>query len=292
MTLRSKLAAILIALVGTTALVVSVLGYRAARAGTLPSLISDLDSRASLVSLGFQALVMGGTQDARTVAAVLASLATVRDGASEESEDLLRAMAEGKPQYLQVRLLGRTGREVLRVDRDPVAGTAHVLPADSLQDKSDRPYVQAGLGLGVGEIYVSPIDLNEEFGQVEEPYVAVLRVVAPIFDSEGELQGLAVFNLDMTRQLAQMRQTGPARTDLYMVSGKGSFWFTRIRRASLSDREECRLRWIRTRGFWTMRRKRPVSWKVQTAEQSSGGRHSVWGMVPKPPSISRPMWRR
>ncbi|MGC1575979.1 MAG: hypothetical protein WA813_07605, partial [Beijerinckiaceae bacterium] len=51
----------------------------------------------------------------------------------------------------------------------------------SCSAKGDRPYFKETIKLAENEIYVSPIDLNQENGAVEIPDVPTLRVATPIF---------------------------------------------------------------------------------------------------------------
>jgi hypothetical protein len=88
-----------------------------------------------------------------------------------------------KPAYSQFRLIGIDdgGRELVRVDRSGPNGAVRVIPDAELQRKGDRPYFRETIKLAENEIYVSPIDLNQENGAVEIPDVPTLRVATPIF---------------------------------------------------------------------------------------------------------------
>jgi hypothetical protein len=58
--------------------------------------------------------------------------------------------------------------EVVRVD--PSEGGVESIPEALLQDKSDRYYSQAALALPPGEVFISPIDLNRERGELQIPH--------------------------------------------------------------------------------------------------------------------------
>jgi len=60
------------------------------------------------------------------------------------------------------------------VDTKPI-----VIAENKLQNKLARYYVQEGLQLKANEIYISPLDLNEEYGIVETPYKPMVRIVTP-----------------------------------------------------------------------------------------------------------------
>jgi hypothetical protein len=69
-----------------------------------------------------------------------------------------------KPVYDQIRWLDAEGREVVRVDLRQ--GGPQVVPAEKLQYKGDRYYFLETLRLAPGEVYLSPLDLYIENGQV------------------------------------------------------------------------------------------------------------------------------
>ncbi len=98
-----------------------------------------------------------------------------------------------KRHYDQIRWIDETGMERLRVDL--TSNGAKRLNDDQLQDKSDRYYVRAALTYPIGQIYASPIDLNQEHGALEHPYKPMLRLVMPLANSQGERRGLLTLNV-------------------------------------------------------------------------------------------------
>ncbi len=123
---------------------------------------------------------------------------------------IFAGMLEARPEYVQVRLIGveNGGQEIVRVDRQR-DGAIRRTPEEALQVKIDRPYVQETRKLGRGEIYLSPIDLNRENGQIEVPHLAVIRAATPVVSDNGETLGMVVINVDMGKILQIVR--GPAR---------------------------------------------------------------------------------
>ncbi len=92
----------------------------------------------------------------------------------------------------QIRILDKSGMEMLRVNKG--AHGAEIVPANKLQDKSDRYYFKEAIGLLPEQIYISPFDLNIEHGALEYPLKPMLRAATPIIGSEGETKGLLVGN--------------------------------------------------------------------------------------------------
>ncbi|MCI5133359.1 MAG: hypothetical protein D3904_18060, partial [Candidatus Electrothrix sp. EH2] len=67
--------------------------------------------------------------------------------------------------YDQIRWIDESGMERVRVDYTADGPT--IIAEQFLQDKRERYYVAETLKLSPGEIFVSPLDLNIEHGQIE-----------------------------------------------------------------------------------------------------------------------------
>lgn len=115
-------------------------------------------------------------------------------------EEMFLVFSQGKRAYYQLRYLSRDGREMVRLNVD--TGQPTIVPADQLQEKSHRYYVQAALSLEPGEIYVSPVDLNVEHGTVERPHRAVLRYATTVTGNGRGGRGLVVVNIDVDHLFA------------------------------------------------------------------------------------------
>lgn len=101
-----------------------------------------------------------------------------------------------KPHYLQVRYIGLAdgGMELVRVERD--VSTDRVTRAPRLQRKGDQAYVTDAAALPDGGMYLSPIDLNREYGRIQFPATPVLRAAVPVYDEQsGGVFGVLVVNL-------------------------------------------------------------------------------------------------
>jgi|GEM_PF-3237765 len=103
-----------------------------------------------------------------------------------------QALCQAYGQYDQIRLIGRTGQELIRVNR--IGDQCVDIPATDLQNKHDRYYFQETLKLAAGRIFVSPLDLNVEHGQIEQPWKPMIRYATPIVDRSGEVQAVLVLN--------------------------------------------------------------------------------------------------
>ncbi len=116
--------------------------------------------------------------------------------------ELLAAIMVEKD-YDQIRFIAADGYEQLRINN--INGKAALVPESELQDKANRYYIQEAFHCAVDGTYVSHLDLNMEFGQIEEPERLVVRVAAPILDSSGATVGLVVINVFGEKLLSSLK---------------------------------------------------------------------------------------
>ena len=119
-----------------------------------------------------------------------------KDGkAASAIDDLSRdylVMSEKKRLYDQIRILDKTGMEVLRINFNN--GNPYIVPENQLQSKAHRYYFEDSFRLGPAEVYVSPLDLNIEKGKIELPRKPMIRFGIPFFDARGQKQGIILLN--------------------------------------------------------------------------------------------------
>jgi len=94
--------------------------------------------------------------------------------------------------YDQVRYLDQAGVEVVRVNYKN--GSSKIVLEGALQDKSWRYYFPESMNLNKEEIYVSPLGLNIEEGEIEKPLKPMIRFATPVFDSVNQRRGIIVLN--------------------------------------------------------------------------------------------------
>jgi signal transduction histidine kinase len=132
-------------------------------------------------------------------------------------------LAKAYPHVYQIRYLDEDGQEVVRVDRRE--GQVYVVPRHELQNKSERYYFQEAARLAPGEIYVSPLDLNVEFGQVEKPVRPVIRVATPV---DGERRrGMVIINLHADIVLEQVQRMAEGRAGVAYLLDRSGHYLTR-----------------------------------------------------------------
>ena len=139
--------------------------------------------------------------------------------------DLFLAALEARPAWLQVRLIGVAdgGRELVRAER-VAAGAPAVRTVDAkLQRKGDRPYFWRTIALAAGATSVSPIELNQERGQVVDPPVPVIRYATPVRDGTGAVFGVVVINVDVSPALAAFEAGAPTYAQVYVAAERGDY---------------------------------------------------------------------
>lgn len=126
--------------------------------------------------------------------------------------------------YDQIRLLDKTGMERIRVNYN--GGRSSVVPEYLLQDKSDRYYFKNTQLLERGEVYISPLDLNVEQGQIEQPIKPVLRFVTPVFGVNGQKTGILLFNYFGDKLLHDFRNAIVNIADHTMLVNTDGYWLS------------------------------------------------------------------
>lgn len=136
--------------------------------------------------------------------------------------DEFSTLARNKGLYDQIRYLDLQGMEVVRINY--AGGRPEFVPAQALQDKSDRYYAAEALRLERGGLYVSPLDLNVEEGRIEQPHKPMMRFATPLFDRRGEKRGLLVLNYLGQRLIDNfIRATANVADHIHLLNRQG-YW--------------------------------------------------------------------
>jgi len=131
-------------------------------------------------------------------------------------------VAERVSWIFQIRLIARSGYETLRVDYDRESGFAQ--DVDSRQNKRDRDYFRQAIDLEQNQIYVSPINLNREYGELSYPLTPVLRMAVPVIQPSGQSSGILVVNFFADKLLDVLSQVSAgARGETLLLNGQGEF---------------------------------------------------------------------
>jgi len=163
--------------------------------------------QAEVVTAGnsIEAYLNGVRRDVRSLARFLQR--RLKEGMDAEQWALIQneflAAIMVEKDYYQVRFISVDGYEQLRINN--VDGEIVLVPEDQLQYKGNRYYIQEAFAVPPGSTYVSHLDLNMEFGQVEKPNRLVVRIAAPIVDGDGETAGLVVINVFGDKLLSPLK---------------------------------------------------------------------------------------
>jgi len=129
-------------------------------------------------------------------------------------------MAKANPDYMQIRYIHQSGWEIVRVDRTEQRQKPFLVVPKMLQNKADRYYFLETMNTGRYGVWFSPMDLNEEYGKVEQPIKPVLRVGVPIYKNDA-FDGIFIVNLFIKDFMTQLF-SGQAY-DNYLVDEQGYY---------------------------------------------------------------------
>lgn len=121
----------------------------------------------------------------------------------------------------QIRWLDNEGIEQIRVEFKN--GKPLVVNDAKLQDKSKRYYFERSMLKQFGEVYLSPIDLNIERGEIEKPYNPNIRATIQTSAETHLIDGLLVINYSLKSLLEEIRTLSNAQVSVHIVNNKG-YW--------------------------------------------------------------------
>jgi PAS domain S-box-containing protein len=240
MTLTTRLAVAMIALVAIAVSAVGWLGYRNLEQMIPPRVLDRIETHSRLVAADLQSHVRNAPADIASFRYAAALNGLIRghlaggtdpiDGVSEKTwhrriAERLSAELGAKPAYAQFRILGieNDGREIVRVDRSGPNGAVRIVPEAELQRKADQAYFKETIKLRAGEIHVSALDLNQENGVLEAPHMPTLRVATPVFAPNGNPFGIIIVNVDMRPAFDRVRSSVRQGGKIYVVNKRGDY---------------------------------------------------------------------
>lgn len=144
-----------------------------------------------------------------------------------ELENDLYHFSHEKDIYYQVRYIDETGFEIARVNN--INEDYKRIPKTKLQNKSDRYYFTNTIDLEYGDVFISPIDLNVEDGEIEvrkdddgSKYVPVLRYSTPVFDRYNDSAGIIIVNVYADNFLDELKNL-ELGSELFLVNQDGYY---------------------------------------------------------------------
>lgn len=204
--------------------------WRGGRESLIETWRENLRHDAAAVELKLQSAVTAVMRDAAYLARTPTLREFVRAAGTPEAaqwrqlvEQGFRALLEGKPSYFQVRLIGvaDNGRELIRLDN--MQNRIEIVSGDSLQQKGDRDYFRETMKMPPGAVYVSAINLNQEFGKVTEPHIPTLRAAMQVPGPDGAVFGILIINVDVSTLLEETAALPGKAVRLELAAANGDY---------------------------------------------------------------------
>ncbi|WP_455676134.1 ATP-binding protein [Pseudoalteromonas rhizosphaerae] len=143
----------------------------------------------------------------------------------ERLETIFIGFMENNLNVEQLRIIAVTaaGEELIRVQRR--GASVEAVPDYSLQPKSGELYFLPSSQLEVKQIYLSPMSLNREFGEVTFPYKPMLRFSIPIYSEEGKRFAFLIMNVNANALIEKLATTVFDYSQLIISSSEGDFLY-------------------------------------------------------------------
>ncbi|RBW64989.1 PAS domain-containing sensor histidine kinase [Vibrionales bacterium C3R12] len=130
--------------------------------------------------------------DAKNLSYVTSQILSTHDQPMSALTDYFTQLSDNNRSYDQIRFLDTRGWERLRVNN--LNGQTFVVEKSDLQNKAHRYYWQHSTQLPQGQVYISPMDLNIEDGEIQQPLNPTIRVGTPVFTNKEQLAGSIILN--------------------------------------------------------------------------------------------------
>lgn len=222
--IRNKLAFAFLLVTLIPALVVGVYSMQVSSKSLLDKELSDQAEKIQGIKQGVQSFLASARADVVFLSqspTMVTLLKSLQIGGGDEAaaikavEDEFLAFSRARGFYYQVRYLNEQGQEVVRVDSDGASSKA--IPKNRLQNKGNRYYFKDAFSLSVGDVFVSPLDLNRERGKVETPHKPVIRYATPVSYPNGDKAGVVLTNIDAKGFLKNL-------TDVSLLADDGTYY--------------------------------------------------------------------
>jgi hypothetical protein len=113
------------------------------------------------------------------------------------------SLHDSLPNLRQIRYLDFDGNEIIRVNssflnsNDSLKKTIEVVPQNKLQNKKETQYFKKFKELNIGEVGISKIELNKEFGKITLPKQPVVRLGMILTDNDKNKKGIIIYNISL-----------------------------------------------------------------------------------------------
>ena len=107
--------------------------------------------------------------------------------------ELFIRIAKNKEEFDMIRLLDNEGKEIIKV-KNSLNGSPYIVNEKNLNDNQGVYFFKHADDLSERQVYISPMDLTVENGEIEKPYKPSIRFATPIYNELGERQGILVIS--------------------------------------------------------------------------------------------------
>lgn len=135
-------------------------------------------------------------------------------------------------EQLRIIEVSALGKELIRVQRRGAAVEA--VPDFSLQPKAEMSYFLPSSQLEASQIYLSPLSLNREFGEITFPYKPTLRFSVPIYSKQGKRFGFLIMNINANTLIENLKATVFDYSQLVISSAEGDIIYHPIEKYRFS----------------------------------------------------------
>ncbi|MFV0562015.1 ATP-binding protein [Malaciobacter mytili] len=145
----------------------------------------------------------------------------------------MKLLIDSNNTVFQLRYINENADEIIRFDRDK---TNKIIEIKKLQNKSHRDYFTKTKRLKEKQFFISDLDLNIEFKQIEVPYRPTIRVATPIYEKD-VFKGILIINFNASTLVEKI--TKNEKFDVYYLDSLKNFllhpdknksWSTQLKR--------------------------------------------------------------
>ncbi len=199
--------------------------YQVRYTGSLETIETEQDSQTELLSrfISNEFDVVAGDLF------ILANSSEIQDLLDENSltnretlAELFLLFSSNTGRYDQIRYIDETGLEIVRVNYNK--GEPILVAEENLQNQGERYYFKDTVQLQAGQIFVSPLDLNIERGEVEQPLKPMIRFATPLVGADGTQRGIVIVNYFASQLLDQLSWITPQYDSEIMLLNKDGYW--------------------------------------------------------------------
>jgi len=135
-------------------------------------------------------------------------------------EELFLTIAESSQNIMQIRLIDKNGNEIIKVLRDAYWTKPYLQEPKKLQNKKERYYFKEIISQTRGNVWISKIDLNIEYGKIEKPIKPTIRLGLPVYNKDEKI-GIIIINVFMKKLLDTIRSS--KLYNVYIIDKDGYF---------------------------------------------------------------------